>query len=135
MAPEMFEGEPGDEATDIYALGVTVFRAFTGEFPFGNLNAESRSRLERPKDLSVLRPDLPAWLHETIGRALAREPTDRFSDAGGFIEEMEAGPGREAVVDRRPPTLYERYPLRFWQALSALLAIALAVLLWRRWLT
>ena len=33
MAAEMFAGEPGNEATDIYALGVTMFRAFTGEFP------------------------------------------------------------------------------------------------------
>jgi serine/threonine protein kinase len=32
MAPEMFEGEAGSERTDIYALGVTMFRAFTGEF-------------------------------------------------------------------------------------------------------
>jgi serine/threonine protein kinase len=32
-APEMFAGQPGNEATDIFALGVTMFRAFTGEFP------------------------------------------------------------------------------------------------------
>ena len=44
MAPEMFAGEPGNEATDIYALGVTMFRAFTGEFPYGNLDAVSPPR-------------------------------------------------------------------------------------------
>ena len=62
MAPEMFAGEAGNVATDIYALGVTLFRAFTGAFPYGNPDATSQPRLERPRDLSALRPDLPAWL-------------------------------------------------------------------------
>src|SRR6202035_5403528 len=35
MAPEMLSGEPGNESTDIFALAVTMFRAFTGEFPYG----------------------------------------------------------------------------------------------------
>ena len=66
MAPEMIAGEAGNEATDIYALGVTMFRAFTGEFPYGNLDAISPPRRDRPKPLDELRPDLPAWLDSTL---------------------------------------------------------------------
>jgi serine/threonine protein kinase len=80
MAPEMFEGEPGNEATDIYALGVTMFRAFTGEFPYGNLDATSPPRRNRPKDFSALRPDLPAWLQAALTRAIAIDPAKRFHD-------------------------------------------------------
>jgi serine/threonine protein phosphatase PrpC len=131
MAPEMFAGEPGNEATDLYALGVTVFRAFTGEFPYGNADATGPPRRERPKALSALRPDLPAWLQAVLGRAIAIDPAERYRDVTEFAVEMEAGPAPSAIVVHRPLTLYERAPVRFWQGVAALLALALLLLLLR----
>jgi serine/threonine protein phosphatase PrpC len=132
MAPEMFGGEAGNAATDIYALGVTMFRAFTGEFPYGNPDATERPRRNRPIPLGTLRPDLPAWLERALGRAIAVDPTERFGDMNEFALEMETGPARPQLVARRPPTFYERAPVRFWQGVSALLALALLLALWRR---
>jgi serine/threonine protein kinase len=132
MAPEMLAGEPGNEATDIYALGVTMFRAFTGEFPYGNLDAVNRPRRSRPIPLAELRPDLPAWLQAALGRAIATDPAERFRDVMEFALEMEAGPSRAPTAARRPQTLYERSPLRFWQGVAVLLALALLLSLWRR---
>jgi serine/threonine protein phosphatase PrpC len=132
MAPEMFAGEPGNEATDIYALGVTMFRAFTGEFPYDNPDATSRPRRDRPQAFSDLRPDLPAWLQDALGRAIAADPAKRFQDMMEFSFEMEAGPARAPVTERRPLTLYERAPVRFWQGVAALLALALLFSLLRR---
>jgi Protein kinase domain len=131
MAPEMFDGEAGNEATDIYALGVTMFRAFTGEFPYGNADATGRPRRDRPTPLSALRPDLPAWLQAALGRAIARDPADRFRDMAEFAVEMEAGPARAPLEPPRPRTLLERNPVRFWQGVAALLALALLVSLLR----
>ena len=132
MAPEMFEGEAGNEATDIYALGVTMFRAFSGEYPYGNPDAVSPPRRLRPTPLSALRPDLPAWLQAALSRAIAKDPAERFRDMAEFALEMEAGPARAPLAAPRPQTLYERNPLRFWQGIAALLALALIVVLWRR---
>jgi serine/threonine protein phosphatase PrpC len=132
MAPEMFGGEAGNEATDIYALGVTLFRAFTGEFPYGNADATARPRRERPKPLSVLRPDLPAWLERALGRAIALDASERFRDMNEFAIEMETGPARAPLAAHRPQTFYERSPVRFWQGVSALLALALLLSWWRR---
>jgi serine/threonine protein phosphatase PrpC len=127
MAPEMFEGEPGNEATDIYALGVTMFRAFTDQFPYGNLDATSPPRRNRPRDFSALRPDLPAWLQTVLVRAIAVDPARRFHDMTEFALDMEAGPSRAPTEIGRPRTLYERAPLQVWQGVAALLALALLV--------
>ena len=125
MAPEMFAGEAGNETTDIYALGVTMFRAFTGEFPYGNLDATSPPRGNQPRDFSELRPDLPAWLQTALARAIALDPAKRFHDMSECAFEMEAGPPRAPTEIRRPRTLYERAPLQVWQGIAALLAFAL----------
>jgi serine/threonine protein phosphatase PrpC len=132
MAPEMFDGEAGNEATDIYALGVTMFRAFASEYPYGNADAISPPRRERPTPLSALRPDLPAWLQAALARAVAKDPTERFGDMTEFAVEIEAGPASAPHAPSRPQTLYERYPLQFWQGIAALLALALLVSLLRR---
>jgi len=132
MAPEMFGGEPGNEATDIYALGITMFRAFTGEFPYGNLDAVSRPRRERPKALAELRPDLPAWLQAALARAIAADPANRFRDIMEFAVEMEEGPARAPHTGGGSRTLYQRYPVQVWQGISAFLALAFAASLWLR---
>jgi serine/threonine protein phosphatase PrpC len=132
MAPEMFEGEPGNEATDIYALGVTMFRAFTGQYPYGNLDATGPRRRDRSRDFSALRPDLPAWLQAALARAIALDPAKRYHDMTEFAFEIEAGPSRPPTEIRRPRTLYERAPLQVWQGLAALLALALLVSLLAR---
>ena len=132
MAPEMLAGEPGNEATDIYALGVTMFCAFTGEFPYGNADGTSEPTRTRSKEFAALRPDLPSWLQDALARAIALDPSQRFHDMSEFALEMESGPARAPAAVRRPPTPYERAPLRFWKVLAALLALALvASLIWR----
>jgi serine/threonine protein phosphatase PrpC len=130
MAPEMFRGEAGDVATDIYALGVTLFRTFTGSYPYGNPDATSLPALERPRELTTLRPDLPAWLGSALARAVAADPAERFADMAELAHEFESGPSYEPPPTRRTLTLYERSPVRFWQGVSALLGLALAVSLW-----
>jgi len=132
MAPEMLAGEAGNEATDIYALGVTMFRAFTGVYPYGNADATTPPRRNRPIALATLRPDLPAWLQAVLARAIANDPAERFGDMTDFAVEMETGPARVAVSSYTQQTFYQRHPVLFWQGVSALLGVALLATLWLR---
>jgi serine/threonine protein phosphatase PrpC/serine/threonine protein kinase len=127
MAPELFEGMPANEASDQFALGVTIYRLFTASFPYGEIEPFTRPRFRSPAPLSNDRPDLPAWLDKAIGRAISLNPGDRYEDVLELIFELEHGADRASpiIVERKP--LYHRNPLLFWQITSAVLAVLLAI--------
>jgi serine/threonine-protein kinase len=84
LAPEVLDGAPATRQSDIYSLGVLLFRLLTGSYPvqgrsIGEIRAAhgdgTRVRI------SEVRSGLPAKLIETIERALAPRPTDRFASA------------------------------------------------------
>jgi hypothetical protein len=127
MAPELFAGAPGDERSDQFALGVTIYRMFTGAYPYGEIEAFSHPRFKRARPLAAHRPDLPAWLDEALARATAADPEERFGDVFEFIFALEHGAIRAAPPAPRRRPLYERNPLLVWKVVAALLAVALGV--------
>jgi serine/threonine protein phosphatase PrpC len=126
MAPELFEGDPGGEASDLFALAVTLFRLFTGHYPFGEIEPFSHPRFSKPDSLAKHRPDLPAWLDALLARALAVEPERRPGDVLEFVLALEDGPAAAAPATK-PAPLYGRNPLLFWKIVSALLFLALVI--------
>jgi serine/threonine protein phosphatase PrpC len=130
MAPELFTGTQADESSDIFALGVTIYRMFGGgAYPYGEVEAFSQPRLGRAVALAKVRPDLPAWLDRALARAISVERRERYADAIEFAFELEHGSLRAVPHAVERPSLYERNPIRFWQVVSTLLFVALLVAL------
>jgi serine/threonine protein phosphatase PrpC len=125
MAPELFAGQPGDELSDQFALGVTLYRAFARRYPYGEIEPFTRPRFTQASPLSRYRPDLPAWLEHVISRTLDPDPTLRYSDTLELALELESSMAQGEQRNFRRASLYERNPLRFWQSIAILLAIAL----------
>jgi serine/threonine protein phosphatase PrpC len=126
LAPEMFAGNLGDEGTDQFALGVTLWRLFAGAYPYGEVEPFSRPRFRRLVPPSDRRPELPAWLDGTLMRAVAVDPDERFGDVIELLRALEGG-AAVARVDPQFVPLIERDPVRFWQIVALLLAIGLIV--------
>ena len=81
MSPEQIRMEKLNQQTDIYSLGVTMFRLLTGRLPF---EASSYAGLthavlntDSPKP-STLRPALPELLDRIVGKAMAKDPAERY---------------------------------------------------------
>ena len=129
MAPEQFEGNLGDSLTDQFALGVTLYRWFTGKWPYGEQEAFQRPRFGKPARPSRHRPEIPSWLDQAILTAIAPDPEARFGDVVELLRALEGGGSVGMARRNRKLPLIERDPVRFWQVVSLLLAMALAAAL------
>ena len=124
LAPEMFAGNPGDEGTDQFALGVTLWRLFARSYPYGETEAFSRPRFRKLAPPSTTRPELPGWLDSTLMRSVAVNPDDRFGDVIELLRALEGGAAVARVQQRSVP-LIERDPIGFWKIVSLILFVAL----------
>ncbi|MBI4600336.1 MAG: sigma 54-interacting transcriptional regulator [Planctomycetes bacterium] len=79
--PEVFQGEPPTPASDVYSLAAAFYRLFSGRYPvegtsFGSFARAHASEAARPI------PEAPQAIERLLLRALAKDPAQRFRDAG-----------------------------------------------------
>lgn len=117
ISPEQLLGDRSRPESDVFALGVILYRMVTGLYPFGEpeTTAVRRRRLFRlPVPPRSLVPDLSPALQEVILRCLEVEPEARYRSAGSLLFDLshldqvrlteraerrnEAGFGRRLVV-------------------------------------
>ena len=109
VSPEMVRGEPANEASDQYSVGVLLFQMVTGSVPFDGDSPVTvalrhlDSEIPRPSSLD---PDLPIALDEVVARATAMDPRDRFPDVGAMAAALRqvatASPSQSAPTAALP---------------------------------
>ncbi|MCA9541427.1 MAG: serine/threonine protein kinase, partial [Myxococcales bacterium] len=106
MAPEQIQGRAAP-ASDLYALGVTLFRVLTGRCPFPQpAPAVYLAHLGEP--VPALPSTVPAALAAVIHRAMAKAPADRYPSAEAMAAALEAA--LETLPARPSSPLVARVP-------------------------
>lgn len=91
MAPEQIQGGTVDNRSDIFSFGVLFFEMLTGRLPFrGEHEAAMVYSIahEQPEMLTKFLPDAPDALTHVLGRALEKDPEDRYQSAADMVSEL-----------------------------------------------
>ena len=88
-APEVLSGATvGDELSDVYSLGATVYALLAGRSPFSTGERLSEVELMQRVLNAALPPtgraDVPASLERVLANALARDPANRYDSAASL---------------------------------------------------
>jgi len=99
MAPEQAVADPIDRRADLFAMGLILFEALTGQHPFRREDDVRTMEAIVGEPLPHLNA-VPSILHPVVERALAKDPRDRFQTAAELGIALE-----RTVVARRPEAL------------------------------
>ncbi len=92
MSPEQALGDPGDERSDIYSLGVILYQLCTGRLPYDAdtplaiVLKHVNDPLPNPRDFN---PDLPQGVEKVICKAMAKLPGERYQTAQEMVDHLE----------------------------------------------
>ena len=101
LSPEQAQGRPLDQRVDFYALGVTLYKAATGEVPFSSTDWFELARMhveDPPPSLRRKRPELSKRFERIVMKCLAKHPDDRYADAAQLRADL------DDVEQKRRPT-------------------------------
>ena len=91
MSPEQVLGQQVDARSDLYSMGVVLYRLLAGALPFSADNAIAtlqKQISESPTPLHRYVQGLPGWCEQVVQRALEKKPRERFQSAEAFRETL-----------------------------------------------
>lgn len=91
MSPEQLSSEPLTHQTDIYSLGVVMYRLLCGHAPYKAQNLASLCHQiinMPPTPILTYRPDLPADLVRIVERAMHKDRSQRYQNWRDFGNDL-----------------------------------------------
>jgi serine/threonine protein kinase, bacterial len=106
LSPEQVGSGDATPASDVYAVGILAYELLTGDTPFTGDTALAVAYLRMDNDVaapSTVIGGVPAQFDELVLRATARDPAQRYADAGDMAAELDAIVDELGLPDFRVP--------------------------------
>jgi len=133
IAPEYVIHNHATNLSDLFSIASIIYELVTDQLPFNALKTNRNTAIKfdnwRYKSLNTLpeqRDDWPIWLDNVLKKALAPRPENRYQAMSELQQDLR-NPSKDIVSPSEYIPLIQRNPLRFWQGMSALLAIVILI--------
>ena len=91
LPPEQASGKGATLQSDIYSIGILMYELLTGKLPFKGDNAVEIALKHLKEPMPSIRdeiPDIPQSVENTILKATAKNPKNRYADAREMHEDL-----------------------------------------------
>lgn len=115
ISPQRFEGESISEASEIFSIGISLYLALTGKYPYGEIEPFQTPTFRDAKKPSYHNSNIPDWLDSVILRSIAIDKDKRYEHYSEMNYELK-NPQKVKPFFSKNATLIERSPLAFYKA-------------------
>jgi serine/threonine protein kinase len=106
MSPEQGQGESVDSRTDIYSLGVVIFKMLTGHVPFTRSTPHAvliAHITQEPPSITSITPSLPRAVEAVVRKAMAKDRESRYTRASELARDLETAATGQVPAGLKAP--------------------------------
>jgi len=114
LSPERFRGVSISEGSEIFSIGVTLYEALTGKFPYGEIEPFQSPTFKQAPSASKENKNIPQWLNSILLRSIDKESERRYKHYSEMLFEV-SNPQKVQPYFNENMTLQERNPVLFYR--------------------